>query len=386
MLVSDLELTGKKVLVRSDLNVPIADGVILDSSRIIAALETFKYVIASGGILTIMSHLGRPSGIGFEKEYSLRPIADVLEQYLNKPVKLLHDFSGDNSDPSNIYLIENTRFFAGEVTACAKLSQQIAAICDVFVMDAFATSHRKHASTYAVIPYVKESCSGFLFNAEIAAIGKLFNGPKKPMVAVIGGAKISGKISVLESLLDMVDILVVAGAMANTFLQAAGHEVGRSFYEKEEIPTANNIMAKALEKGVVLYLPCDVITASNAEQQVAVTKVLAEVASEDIIYDVGPKTIAALRQIVTDANTVIWNGPLGMVEHEIYAKGSLEFARCLANSNTYSVIGGGDTLYAAQQFKDDFSYVSTGGGAFLELLANKSLAVVNLLEGNRDKG
>ncbi|MBT4884527.1 MAG: phosphoglycerate kinase [Legionellales bacterium] len=378
--IKDIAWQGKVALVRADLNVPIEKGVIKDTTRIKRSLATLEYILSQGGVCTIMSHLGRPAG--YDEQCSLQPIANMLATFIGKKVLLLKDFDSDKKlNPDHVYLYENTRFFAGEAENNDNLSKKMASCCDVYVMDAFASSHRKHSSTYGIMSFAKECCAGFLLESEVAAISGLFLAPKRPVLAVIGGAKITGKIDLLDSLLEFIDILVVVGGMANTFLKAKSYNIGKSLCEDDKVGLAKNIIDRAASKGVVLYLPHDFIIASPESDIEAVQKEKNEIADGDIIYDIGSGTCAALENILNNSSTVIWNGPLGMFENKLYAQGSLFFAKVLAASQAYSVVGGGDTLRVITEagVMDSISYASTGGGAFLDLLANRSLPALDLL-------
>ncbi|MBT4804467.1 MAG: phosphoglycerate kinase [Legionellales bacterium] len=379
--IKDILWQGKVALVRADLNVPIEKGVIKDATRIKRSLATFEYIIGQGGICTIMSHLGRPEG--YNKDYSLKPIAKMLEDFLDKKVLLLNDFDSDIELSNDyIYLYENTRFFSGETTNSEVLSKKMSSCCDVYVMDAFASSHRMHASTYGVMNFSKEACVGFLLDSEVAAIKDLFLAPKRPVLAVVGGAKITGKIDLLDSLLDFVDVLAVVGGMANTFLKAKSYNIGKSLCENDKVSLAKKLSDRAASKGVVLYLPHDFIVANPDNNIDSIEKNKNEIIDGDIIYDVGSGTCLALEEIIKNSSTVIWNGPLGMFENRLYSKGSLFFAKTLAGSDAYSIIGGGDTLRVVAEagVVDYISYTSTGGGAFLDLLANRSLPALDLLK------
>jgi phosphoglycerate kinase len=370
---------GKVALIRADFNVPLADNQVQDATRIERALPTIEAILQRGGIVSIMTHLGRPKGV--DAAFSVRPVADRLSALLQKPVEVLADFDAAHPKTSDtVYLYENTRFFPGETRNDPALAQQMAACCDVWVMDAFATAHRAHASTMGVLSYAKEACAGYLFAEELTAISRLFDAPEKPIVAVVGGAKISGKIDLLASLLEWCDVIAIVGAMANTFHYAKGQSVGQSLYEPEQAALARSIMQRAMEKGVVIFLPQDHVVASEA-MEAPVCKAISQVQETDRIYDVGPQTLQALDTLVTHAKTVIWNGPLGWFENPLYSHGSYGFAKIVAANNVYSVVGGGDTIRVLTESTglDSVSYVSTGGGAFLALLAHRTLPIVEAL-------
>ena len=377
--IDTIDWSGKVALIRADFNVPLDDGAVQDSTRIERALPTIEAILQRGGTVSIMTHIGRPKGV--DAAYSVQPVAEVLSALLHSPVVVLSDFDpAYRHESQTIYLYENTRFFPGETRNDPALAQRMAACCDVFVMDAFATAHREHASTMGVLSAAKETCAGYLLAEECQAITPLFDAPQKPVLAVVGGAKIGSKIDLLVSLLEWCDVIAVVGAMANTFFYAAGQEVGQSLYEPEQVALARSIMQKAMEKGVVIYLPQDYIVASAAGEK-SVHKVAADVEPGDSIYDIGPETLAALNTLVSHAHTLIWNGPLGWFENPLYAEGSYAFAKMVASSNCYSVVGGGDTIRVLTESKavEGISYISTGGGAFLALLAHRTLPIVEAL-------
>jgi phosphoglycerate kinase len=374
----DIELKNRRVLVRSDLNVPILNGSIVDDSRIKASLATYQYILAQGGSLAIMSHLGRPNvatnSTNNAGEFSLAPIVPVLAELLGKEVELILNFVPSFSmDPSKVYLYENTRLIAGEKSCCPQLAQNMASCCDIFVMDAFASCHRQDASTYGILEYADQFCAGFLLEMEVSALSKLINNPDRPTMAVIGGAKISGKIDIIMSLLEDIDCLVVVGAMANTFLAASGLNIGKSLYEKDKLGAANNILTAAKAQKVSFYMPQDVIV-MQADESIK-CKDVENVADSDIIYDIGTKSLECLEKMLVKAKTLIWNGPLGKYEDPRFALGGISFAKMVALSNIHSIAGGGDTIgvIKAAGVYDKVSYISTGGGAFLSLLENKKL-------------
>jgi len=377
--IDHIDWYGKVALIRADFNVPLADGQVQDTTRIERALPTIEAILQKGGTVSILTHLGRPKGI--EPAYSVQPVADCLSALLHKPVEVLSDFDPEHTKtPNTIYLYENTRFFPGETRNDPELAERMAACCDVWVMDAFATAHRAHASTMGALSYAKEACAGILFAEELTAISRLFDAPGKPILAVVGGAKVSGKIDLLTSLLEWCDVIAVVGAMANTFLYAKGQEVGRSLYEPEQVELARSIMQQAMEKGVVIYLPQDYIVATESGDK-SLQKGVAEIHPTDSIYDVGPQTLMALNTLATHSQTLIWNGPLGWFENPLYSHGSYAFAKSVAASSSYSIVGGGDTIRVLTESTglSGVSYVSTGGGAFLALLAHRTLPIVEAL-------
>lgn len=372
--LNDVSFSGKVALIRSDLNVPIENGVIKDSTRIVRSLPSLKHVIDKGGVCTIMSHLGRPKS--YDKEFSLAPVAAELESLLGMPVILLDSFDAKrNLTSDNVYLYENTRFFSGETNNDIALAKDMGSCCDIYIMDAFASSHRKHASTYGVMDFAPISCAGVLFSDEIKNISQVFNSPIRPMVAVIGGAKISSKIGLLDSLLDVVDILVIVGGMANTFLKSSGCNIGKSLCEDDQLEVARKLKEKATENGVVIYLPQDFIIANDSKKIQSFNKNIKDVESEDVIFDVGDATLKSLEAIVSKSGLILWNGPLGMFENKLYAKGSVEFARLVTSSSAVTIVGGGDTLRVINETNllSKVSYASTGGGAFLDFLGNRTL-------------
>ena len=380
LYLDDLDVSKKVVLVRADLNVPLENGVIKDATRVTRSLPTLRHIIDNGGVCTVMSHLGRPKE--HSPEFSLAPVASLLSELLGKPVKIIKQFGAEDSfSPDFVYLYENTRFYPGEDTNSPELAKLMGESCDIYVMDAFASSHREHASTFGVIDYAPISCSGFLFKEEIAAISELFHAPLRPVVAIIGGAKISSKIGLIDSLIDIVDVLVVVGGMANTFLKARGFEVGDSLCEDDQLEVARKIEVTAADKGVVTYLPQDFIIANKAQSITADYKALTEIEFGDIIYDVGKQTITALEAIISKANTILWNGPLGMFENKLYANGSLELAQIITRSDAKTIVGGGDTIRVLEEagLIDKVSYASTGGGAFLDYLGNRKLPALEKL-------
>jgi phosphoglycerate kinase len=387
--LQNIDLKNKRVLVRSDLNVPILNGAIADDSRIIASIPTYKYILAGGGRLAIMSHLGRPSiatnSTNNAGEFSLAPLVPVLAKILGKEVELLPEFVPSFiMDPHKVYLYENTRLMAGEKSCCPQLAQKMAGCSDIFVMDAFASCHRQDASTYGILEHVDKFCAGLLLETEVTMLSKLLENPQKPMMAVIGGAKIAGKIDVIMSLLGVIDHLVVVGAMANTFLAAAGYNIGKSLYERDKLNVANDILIAAKDKKVSCYMPQDVIV-MQANDSIR-CKDIADIENDDTIYDIGIKSTQHLGMMLNKAKTLIWNGPLGKYEDPRFAQGGIDFAKMVALSNINSIAGGGDTIgvIKAAGVYDDISYISTGGGAFLSLLENKKIACLEKIYTTRN--
>ncbi|MDX1505527.1 MAG: phosphoglycerate kinase [Spongiibacter sp.] len=375
----DLELAGKRVLIREDLNVPIKDGAVSSDARLRAALPTLRHALAQGAKVIVMSHLGRPTEGEFEQQYSLQPVADYLAEALAQPVKLVADWQqGVEVADGELVLLENVRFNAGEKKDNEELAKAYAALCDIFVMDAFGTAHRAQASTHGVAKFAPVACAGPLLADELENLEKALANPARPMVAIVGGSKVSTKLTVLETLSDKVDQLIVGGGIANTFLAAAGHNVGKSLYEEDLIPAAKALMEKC-----DIPLPSDVVTGKKFDENEPATLRPAEnVGDDDMIFDIGPVSAAVLAEILRTAGTIIWNGPVGVFEFPQFADGTEEIAKAIAESTAFSIAGGGDTLAAVDQFgiADQVSYISTGGGAFLEYVEGKVLPAVAILE------
>ncbi len=378
--LSDIDVAGKRVLIRQDLNVPIADGVVTNDRRLQAALPTVRQALAANAAVIVMSHLGRPTEGQFDETLSLAPVATAMGAALGCDVTLLRDIEQAASvTPGQVALLENVRFNAGEKANDRELSKRYAAQCDVFVMDAFGTAHRAHASTEGVARCAPIACAGPLLSGELDALGKALGAPARPLVAVVGGAKVSSKLTVLDALMDKVDQLVVGGGIANTFIAAAGHSVGKSLYEPDLIDEARRLM----QGDVHVPIPTDVVVAKAfAADAQATIKAVTDVADDDLILDVGPDTAQVLAGMMVNAGTIVWNGPLGVFEFDAFAKGTQVMAEAIAASKAYSIAGGGDTLAALDRFGvgDDMSYISTGGGAFLEFLEGKTLPAVAALE------
>ena len=381
--MSDIDLAGKRVLIREDLNVPIRDGVISSDVRIRAALPTIQAALEAGAAVMLMSHLGRPTEGEPNDEFSLAPVAKRLSDLLDRDVPLVADWlDGVDVEPGDVVLLENVRFNAGEKSCDEALSRKMAALCDVFVMDAFGTAHRAQASTYGVAEYAPVACAGPLLAAELEALGKAMDNPARPVVAIVGGSKVSTKLTVLDSLANIVDTLIVGGGIANTFIAAEGHGVGNSLYEADMIDTAR-ALAKGGEGKADIPVPTDVVVASEFDENAAGTeKAVEAVMADDMILDIGSDSSRHIAEIISRAGTVIWNGPVGVFEFDNFGAGTQALAEAIAASDAFSVAGGGDTLAAIDKYgvADKISYISTGGGAFLEFVEGKKLPAVEILE------
>ena len=388
LTIRDVDIQGKKVLIRVDFNVPIDEkGNILDDTRIRASLKTINYALDKNAKIILVSHLGRPKGK--DPKFSLKPVAVRLSRLLGKEVKFVDECCGDkvkkaveDLKPGEVLLLENIRFHPGETKNDEELARELASLCDVYVNDAFGTAHRKHASTYGVAKFVPVAVMGFLMEEEIEYFNKALKEPVRPVVAVIGGAKVSSKIGVLNNLVNRVDKLIIGGAMAFTFLLSHGWSVGKSLVEKDFLDTAKEIFKKAKEKGVKFYLPVDFVVASEPSDNVpSFTKPFQEIPEDMMGLDIGPASIQLFKEVLSDANTIVWNGPMGMFELEKFKTGTVEIARYIAGLNALSIAGGGDTDAAIHKagVKDRISHISTGGGAFLELLENGTLPCVEVL-------
>ena len=382
--MTDLDLTNQRVLIREDLNVPVKDGVVQSDARIVAALPTIRLALEKGAAVMICSHLGRPDEGQFSEENSLAPVAAYLSKALGRDVPLVRDYlNGVEVAPGKIVLLEYVRFNCGEKKNSDALAKQYAGLCDVFVMDAFGTAHRAQGSTHGVAKFAKVACAGPLLSAELAALGKALGAPAKPMSAIVAGSKVSTKLDVLTSLGDLCDQLIVGGGIANTFLAAAGFPVGKSLYEADLIDTAKAIAAK-----VSVPLPVDVVVAKAfAADAEATVKAVADVAEDDMILDIGPETAKQFAELLKSSKTILWNGPVGVFEFDQFANGTKVLAQAIAESDAFSIAGGGDTLAAIDKYNvaDKISYISTGGGAFLEFVEGKVLPAVAILE-ERAKG
>ena len=378
--MADLDLKGKRVLIRADLNVPLKDGKVASDKRIMATLPTIKLALEKGAKVMVISHLGRPEEGVYAEEFSLKPVADYIATKLpGVNVRLEKDYlNGVDVKEGELVVLENCRFNKGEKKNAEDLSKKYAALCDVFVMDAFGTAHRAQATTYGVAQFAPVACAGPLLAAELEALGKAMDNPARPMVAIVGGSKVSTKLPVLNSLLKVCDQLIVGGGIANTFIAAEGHKVGKSLCETDLIDTAKELASKTKIPAFV-----DVVVGKEFDEKTpAVTKDLSEVADDDMIFDLGPKSMANINEVIKNAKTILWNGPVGVFEFDQFATGTKSMADAIANSEAFSVAGGGDTINSIQKFNvaDKISYISTGGGAFLEFVEGKKLPAVEILE------
>jgi len=388
--LTDLDLAGKRVLIRSDLNVPVKDGKVTSDARIKASMATFEHCLKAGAKVMVMSHLGRPEEGVFSEADSLQPVADDLGNKMGKPVRLIRDYleKTPEVDGGELVLLENVRFNKGEKKDNAVLAKQYAALCDVFVMDAFGTAHRAQASTHGVGQFAPAACAGILLSDELDALKKALATPARPMVAIVGGSKVSTKLTVLEALSDKVDQLVVGGGIANTFLAAAGFNVGKSLCEHDLIPTAKALMDKVEAGGGNIPIAVDVVVGKQFDQdEPAVHKDAKDVADDDMIFDIGPRSAQQLADIIAQAGTIVWNGPVGVFEFDQFGEGTKTVSMAIAKAPGFSLAGGGDTIAAIQKYDiyDRVSYISTAGGAFLEYLEGKTLPAVAMLE-SRAKG
>ena len=382
--MSDVDLSGKRVLIRQDLNVPVKDGQVSSDARLRASIPTIQAALQAQAKVMLLSHLGRPIEGHAQAEFSLAVVAQHLQSLLGRPVRFVDNWlDGVPLADAEVVLCENVRFNVGEKDDDEALSRRMAALCDVYVMDAFGTAHRAQASTHGVGRFAPIACAGPLLCAELDALQRAIAAPTAPMVAVVGGAKVSTKLSILESLLDKVDQLVVGGGIANTFIAAAGHNVGASLYEADLLPVASRLIAAAQQRGAQIPIPQDVVVAKTfAENADARVVDVDQVKDDDLILDVGPRTAQQLAQIMASAGTIVWNGPIGVFELTPFADGTRIVGEAIANSSAFSIAGGGDTLAAIDKFElaAGISYISTGGGAFLEFLEGKKLPAVTMLE------
>ena len=377
--MTDLDLNGKRVFIRADLNVPVKDGKVTSDARIRATIPTLKLALEKGAKVMVTSHLGRPTEGEFKPEDSLQPVVDYLNEHLDVPVRLVRDYlNGVDVNAGEIVVLENVRINKGEKKNDPELGKKYAALCDVFIMDAFGTAHRAQASTYGVAEFAPVACAGPLLAAELDALGKALKEPARPMVAIVGGSKVSTKLEVLNSLSKIADQIIVGGGIANTFIAAAGHNVGKSLYEADLIP-----VAKELAASTDIPVPVDVRVGTEfSETAPAIEKSVTEVKDDESIFDIGDKSAAQLAEIIKNAKTVLWNGPVGVFEFPNFRKGTEIISHAIANSDAFSIAGGGDTLAAIDLFgiADKISYISTGGGAFLEFVEGKVLPAVEILE------
>lgn len=383
--MTDLDLAGKRVLIRQDLNVPVKDGVVTSDKRIRASIPTIEHCVKAGARVMVMSHLGRPTEGEYAEDFSLMPVAERLSSLLGRKVTVVRDWLngvGDMND-GDVVLCENVRFNQGEKKNDDDLSKKMAALCDIYVMDAFGTAHRAQASTHGVAKYAPVACAGPLLAGELEALGKALDNPKRPMVAIVGGSKVSTKLTVLGSLSRVVDQLIVGGGIANTFIAAEGHNVGKSLYEADLVEEAKNLIAGAKAKGGDIPVPVDAVCGKEfSESTPAETKKVDDVADDDMIFDIGPETARQYADILKNAGTIVWNGPVGVFEFDQFGNGTRTLGMAIADSDAFSIAGGGDTLAAVEKYgiADKISYISTGGGAFLEFLEGKKLPAVEILE------
>ena len=378
--MTDLDLAGKRVLIRADLNVPVKDGKVASDKRITATMPTIKYALEHGAKVMVTSHLGRPTEGEYDEAFSLKPVVDYLKDHMDCPVRLVKDYLDTPVDvkAGELVVLENCRFNKGEKKNDEALAKKYAALCDVFVMDAFGTAHRAQGTTYGAAQFAPIACAGPLLAAELDALGKAMDNPARPMVAIVGGSKVSTKLEVLYSLAKIADQIIVGGGIANTFIAAEGKNVGGSLYEPDLVDTAKDIASKTTIPEVI-----DVVTGKEfSETAAAETKDVADVTADDKIFDFGPKSTAKIVEIIKNAKTILWNGPVGVFEFDNFAKGTEEMAKAIAESDAFSIAGGGDTINAIQKFgvTDKISYISTGGGAFLEFVEGKKLPAVEILE------
>ncbi|ABE50514.1 MULTISPECIES: phosphoglycerate kinase [Methylobacillus] len=388
--MTDLDLAGKRVFIRADLNVPVSDGKVTSDARITASIPTIRHALDAKARVMVTSHLGRPEEGVYSEENSLQPVADVLADKLGQPVRLIKDWvdGGFEVAEGEVVLLENCRFNKGEKKNAEETARKYAALCDVFVMDAFGTAHRAEASTYGVAQYAPVAAAGLLLVGELDALGKALCEPARPMVAIVGGSKVSTKLTVLESLAEKVDQLVVGGGIANTFLKAAGKPIGRSLSEDDLVPTAQCLMEKMAKRGAAVPIAVDVVCGKQFDaNEPAVLKSAEDVADDDMIFDIGPESAKQLAEIILNAGTVVWNGPVGVFEFDQFGEGTKTIADAIAKTKAFTLAGGGDTIAAIQKYDiyDKVSYISTAGGAFLEFLEGKKLPAVEILE-QRAKG
>ena len=383
--MTDLDLSGKRVLIRQDLNVPVKAGKVTSDKRILASLPTIEHAMKAGARVMVMSHLGRPQEGEYDEQFSMIPVGEHMAALLGRNVEMVKDWLdgvGEMHD-GDVVLCENVRFNTGEKACDDELSRKMAALCDIFVMDAFGTAHRAQASTYGVAKFAPVACAGPLLAGELEALGKALDNPARPMAAIVGGSKVSTKLTVLESLSRVVDQLIPGGGIANTFIAASGYNVGKSLYEAELVSEAKRLMENARAKGGEIPVPTDVVVGKEfSESAEAVVKPVAEVADDDMIFDIGPETAARFAEMMANAGTIVWNGPVGVFEFDQFGEGTRVLGQAIAASSAFSIAGGGDTLAAVDKYAiaDRISYISTGGGAFLEFLEGKKLPAVAILE------
>jgi phosphoglycerate kinase len=388
--MTDLDLKGKRVFIRADLNVPVKDGKVTSDARITASMATINHCLKAGAKVMVTSHLGRPEEGQWSEENSLKPVADNISARLGKTVRLVKDWVGGGFDVAagELVVLENCRINKGEKKNVDDTAQKYAALCDVFVMDAFGTAHRAEASTHGIAKYAPTACAGILLTEELDALNKALANPARPMVAIVGGSKVSTKLTVLESLSEKCEQLVVGGGIANTFLKAAGNKVGKSLCEDDLVPTAQNLMKKMSARGATIPIAVDVVCGKKFDaNEPAVLKNAGDVADDDMIFDIGPKSAQELADIIMKAGTVVWNGPVGVFEFDQFGAGTKTIAMAIANTKAFTLAGGGDTIAAIQKYDiyDKVSYISTAGGAFLEYLEGKTLPAVEILEQRAKK-
>jgi len=382
--MADVDLRGKRVLIREDLNVPVRDSLVTSDARIRASLPTIQAAKQAGAAVLVMSHLGRPEEGVYAEEFSLAPVAQRLSELLGSKVRFEKTWlDGVQCAPGEVVLLENVRFNKGEKKDKEDLAKKMAALCDVYVMDAFGTAHRAEASTHGVARFAKVACAGPLLTSELVALETALKSPKRPLVAIVAGSKVSTKLTVLESLLSKVNMLVVGGGIANTFIAALGYPVGKSLHEADMIPMAKSLLERAKQLGVEIPLPTDVVVAKEFSAKAeADVKRIDQVAADEMILDIGPDTAERFAKLMQTVGTIVWNGPLGVFEFDQFGEGTRVLAQAIARSKAFSLAGGGDTLAAIEKYKveGDISYISTGGGAFLEFLEGKTLPAVAALE------
>jgi phosphoglycerate kinase len=383
--VTDLDLAGKRVFIRADMNVPVKDGKVTSDARITASMRTIEHCLGAGAKVMVTSHLGRPTEGEFKEEDSLKPVADVIAQKLGKNVRLIREWVNGGFDVANgeLVVLENCRVNKGEKKNVDETAQKYAALCDVFVMDAFGTAHRAEASTHGIAKFAPVAAAGILLTEELDALDKALANPARPMVAIVGGSKVSTKLTVLEALSEKCEQLVVGGGIANTFLKATGHNVGKSLCEDDLVPTAQALIEKMTARGATIPIAVDVVCGKQFDaNEPAVLKDAGDVADDDMIFDIGPKSAQELADIIMKAGTVVWNGPVGVFEFDQFGEGTKTIAMAIANTNAFTLAGGGDTIAAIQKYDiyDKVSYISTAGGAFLEYLEGKVLPAVAILE------
>ncbi len=388
--MTDLDLRGKRVFIRADLNVPVADGKVTSDARITASMPTIEFALKAGAKVMVTSHLGRPEEGVYSEENSLQPVADVMSAKLGKTVRLVKNWLAPNApadsltvEDGQLILLENCRFNVGEKKNNDDLAKKYASLCDIFVMDAFGTAHRAEASTHGIAKFAPVACAGILLTDELEALTKALLSPKRPMVAVVGGSKVSTKLSVLESLSEKVDQLVVGGGIANTFLKAAGKSVGKSLCEDDLVPVAKALMEKMAARGAAVPIAIDVVCGKHFDaNEPAVNKMADNVDDDDMIFDIGPESAQALVDVLNNAGTIVWNGPVGVFEFDQFGGGTKTLAHAIADSEAFTLAGGGDTIAAIQKYgiESQIDYISTAGGAFLEFLEGKTLPAVEILE------